>query len=55
MTTRDDFIKRIAEAMIRGHAKQRHQLSAADALIRARQVADALPQLFEPDRPCSPA
>ena len=43
----EDFIVRIAAALIVGHKRMRHHLSQQDARARAEQIADQLPGLFE--------
>jgi hypothetical protein len=43
----NEFITRIAKALMAGRAKVNLPITPAEALVRARQVADALPQLTE--------
>ncbi len=45
-TARSEFIAKIAAAIYRGRLRT-HPITHDEAVIRAKQVADALPQLFE--------
>lgn len=46
MIDREDFIKRIAAALMRGNAKQGCILTQEKAVREATQIADKLPALF---------
>lgn len=43
---RADFICRIAQAIYDGRGKTTKPITPQDAMVRAHQVADALPALF---------
>jgi hypothetical protein len=44
---RDEFITRIAAALVNGHRRKGNIISQPEALARAKQIADKLPGLFE--------
>jgi hypothetical protein len=45
--SKDAFIARIAAAILAGRAKTRFPIEVPEAELRARQVAAALPALFQ--------
>ena len=48
---RDDFIQRIALAILHGHLKRGETMSPAQAISHATTVANKLPALFTEDYP----
>jgi len=52
MIAREEFVSRLAVAIYNGRRKTPWPIATAEALMRAVQVADALPALFREDEIC---